>query len=68
MRFFCLSAGASGAPRYVVPCQISGRQKKNEDPKARDVDFLLKDLFMGLKGQVESSSKPPEAVHIELLE
>ena len=34
----------------------------------RDVDFLLKDLFMGLKGQVESSSKPPEAVHIELLE
>lgn len=26
---------------YVVACQIYGRQKKNNDPKARDIEFLL---------------------------
>uniref|UniRef100_K3W706 1,3-beta-glucan synthase n=1 Tax=Globisporangium ultimum (strain ATCC 200006 / CBS 805.95 / DAOM BR144) TaxID=431595 RepID=K3W706_GLOUD len=26
---------------YVVACQIYGRQKRNNDPKARDIDFLL---------------------------
>lgn len=26
---------------YVVACQIYGRQKRNNDPKARDIEFLL---------------------------
>ena len=34
----------------------------------RDIHFFVKDLFMGLRGQVEAGSRQPEAVHIELLE
>ena len=38
----------------------------------RDLDFFVKDLFMGLRGQVESlagnTSKQPDCVHIDLLE
>lgn len=34
----------------------------------RDIHFFVKDLFMGLRGQVEAGSRQPEAVHIALLE
>lgn len=28
--------------QYVVACQVYGRMKKNQDPKADDIEMLLK--------------------------
>lgn len=34
--------------QYVVACQVYGRMKKNQDPKAEDIEMLL-DRFPNLR-------------------
>ncbi|CAN0439087.1 unnamed protein product, partial [Laminaria digitata] len=34
--------------QYVVACQVYGRMKKNQDPKADDIEMLL-DRFPNLR-------------------